>query len=179
MFRLSIILFATIGLLSSCTSYQMLTKDMIENYNWSESDLKKIQFYSSEDIVLRQVKRGNKSTIEDGEVNIQTGKEIKEIVIPKGTQGVMLFQPSSNQIAICFDAEDDSKFLMFGPNPKANDRYILLASDWDRRRGKVSYGNTKYYVDANRMLSGLMVDIKKTDVTRFDSRKAKGRKVGQ
>jgi hypothetical protein len=177
--RLSILLIGLVFTLTSCQSYQMLTQDMVDQYNWSEGELKQIQFYSSEDIVLRQVQRGKKTSIEDGEVNVQTGKEVREIVIKKGTQGVMLFQPSKNQIAVSFDAEDDSKFLIFGPNPKADGRYLLLASQWDKRKGKVTYGNTKYYVDANRLLSGLLIDIKRQDTTKFNSKQAKGRKVGQ
>ena len=177
--RLTVLLIGLVFTLTSCHSYQMLTQDMVEQYNWSENELKQIQFYSSEDIVLRQVQRGNRTSIDGGEVNVQTGKDIREIVIKKGTQGVMLFQPSKNQIAVSFDAEDDSKFLIFGPNPKADGRYLLLASEWDKRKGKVTYGSTKYFVNANRLLSGLMVDIKRKDITKFNSKQAKGRKIGQ
>lgn len=177
MYRLSLLLLGLMLSLSSCHSYQMFTQDMVEQYNWNENDLKKIQFYASEDIVLRQIQTGKRSNIENGEVNVESGRNIKEIVIQKGTKGVMLFQPSKNQIAVSFDATDDSKFLIFGPNPKANGRYILLASEWDRRKGKVTYGSTKYFVNANRMLSGLMIDIKKTDITNYNTKRAKGRTV--
>lgn len=177
--RLTILLIGFVFTLTSCHSYKMLTQDMVEQYNWSESELKQIQFYASEDIILRQIQRGKKTSIEDGEVSVQTGKEIREIIIKKGTQGIMMFQPSKNQIAVSFDAEDDSKFLIFGPNPRANGQYILLASEWDKRKGKVTYGNTKYFVNANKLLAGLMVDIKQKDITKFNSKQAKGRKVGQ
>ena len=177
--RLTILLIGLAFTLTSCHSYKMLTQDMVEQYNWSESELKQIQFYASEDITLRQIQHGKKTSIEDGEVSVQTGKEIREIVIKKGTQGIMMFQPSKNQIAVSFDAEDDSKFLIFGPNPKADGRYLLLASEWDKRKGKITYGNTKYFVNANKLLAGLMVDIKQEDITKFNSKQAKGRKVGQ
>ena len=45
--------------------------------------------------------------------------------------------------------------------------------------GKWLDENTKYFVNANKLLAGLMVDIKQKDITKFNSKQAKGRKVGQ
>ena len=165
--------------LTSCnvTNYKFITQDLIDQYQWSESDLKKIQFYTSEDIILKRQRSGNMSQITDGEITVIDGQKLEEVVIKKGTAGVLLFQPKANRLAISFDAKDDSKFLMFGPNPKANDRYMLLASEWDRQRGKVTYGDKKYWINANQLLASLLIDIKKINKVDITSDNPTGRTI--
>ena len=117
------------------------------------------------------------SQITDGEITVIDGQKLEEVVIKKGTAGVLLFQPKANRLAISFDAKDDSKFLMFGPNPKANDRYMLLASEWDRQRGKVTYGDKKYWINANQLLASLLIDIKKINKVDITSDNPTGRTI--
>jgi uncharacterized lipoprotein YehR (DUF1307 family) len=87
MYRLSLLLLVLMLSLSSCHSYQMFTQDMVEQYNWNENDLKKIQFYASEDIVLRQIQTGKRSNIENGEVNVES----KRLLFKKVQKGLCSF----------------------------------------------------------------------------------------
>lgn len=176
--RVLIILSASLLFFASCsprlTDY---TKRLENANNWSEDELRQIQFYLSADIVLKkQVKEGS-SEIVRGKIKMENGRQIEEILIRRGTPGILMFSPKEDRLAVSFEDGDESRFLMFGPNPKAGNRYVLLASDWDKRKGKVTYSGQQYYVDSNSAFSGLQVDLRRIKKTQVRSRVAKGRRI--
>lgn len=168
-------------LLTSCSpKLTPFTEDLYQENNWSESDLKKIQFYVSKDIVLRRQAVKGSSKIERGEIKVVDGKRVEEIVIRKGTPGVFLFQPKENRFAISFESREyDDPYLIFGPSKKARGRYVLRAKDWDsdRRGGKITYDDKTFYTPTESAYAVLMVDLKRFRDTKVKSRTAGGRKV--
>ena len=167
-------------LLSSCSpSLSPFTQRLYEENNWTESELRRIQFYLSEDIVLHRALKGVSSEIVEGQIKMRDGRKVEKVVIRKGTPGVLLFVPKENRFAVSFEEGANSKFLMFGPNPKARNRYILLASEWTNRKGKITYGDEKYWVEASPNLAGLMVDLSRANSVSVKSRAASGRKIGE
>ena len=174
-----IITFLGLIILMTACSPQLspFTQRLYEDNEWSKAELKRIQFYLSNDVKLKRALTGGSSEITQGKSRMEQGQQIEEIVIPKGTPGVFVFSPKSNRFAVSFD-EDDSKYLMFGANPKASNRYTLLASEWKRRQGKVSYDGKQWRVDAENAMATLLVDLKKVKKVSVDSRVAKGRRIG-
>ena len=163
--------------ISACSpSLSPFTQRLVEKNRWSESDLKKIQFYSSADIILYRDYSSGMSRIESGEIKMINGRKIEEIRIPKGTPGVAVFQPKNNRLAVSFEEHND-RFLIFGPNPKRGNSYVLLASEWKNRRGKVKYNDQQYYTTTESAVATLLVDIKKSKKVKVKSRSVKGRKV--
>jgi hypothetical protein len=164
--------------LASCApTLKYYTKDIHDDSRWSDSELSKIQFYISNDIFLwRDISKGE-SVITNGKIKMVDGREVEEVIIKKGTPGVFLFSPQKNQYAISFDANDDTKYLIFGPSEKVNGRYVLLAKDWDRRFGKVTYGDKVYRTTNESAFAYLMVNVDKIRSTKVSSTKASGRKV--
>ncbi|MEL6390139.1 MAG: hypothetical protein AAFQ02_08235, partial [Bacteroidota bacterium] len=127
----------TLLLLTSCsTNYKYFTQNLYNDYKWSDTELERIQFYLSEDIVLYRRLAGEDTEITRGRIRVVDGSEVEEVIIEKGTPGIFVQSPKQNRFAISFDP-DTNDFLMFGPNPKANGKYVLLAKDWSRRVGKV------------------------------------------
>lgn len=168
-------------LLSSCSpKLTPFTQGLYEENSWSESELKKIQYYVSEDIVLRREASKGNSRIESGEIKIVNGKRVEEIVIRKGTPGVLLFLPKANRFAISFESsKGEDPFLVFGPGNKTRGRYVLRARDWNDRGtgGKVSYGGGTYFTPTKSAYATLMVDLKRIRNTKVKSRTAGGRTV--
>jgi hypothetical protein len=167
-----------IGLfLASCSPrLTPFTQRLYEESGWTKAELKRIQFYLSEDIVLKRSLSGGSSEIVNGKIKIENGQEIEEVVIPKMTPGVFVFSPKEKRFAISFE-DSDARFLMFGPNPKAGNKYVLLASEWKNRRGKVQYDDKTWRVSADDAVSSLLVDLKKVRKVSVSSRTAGGRKV--
>lgn len=165
------------ALLSSCSrNLSYFTENLYDNNNWSESELKKVQFYLSEDIRLVRVSRRGNSDISDGQIQLDERRKVDEVVIRKGTPGTLIFAATTDRFAVCFD-EDPDYYLMFGPNPKAGGRYVLLAKDWRKRGGIISYGGAEYQTGAESAFAALMVDIKNARRSVKRSTTASGRTV--
>ncbi|MEZ4958650.1 MAG: hypothetical protein R2830_02410 [Saprospiraceae bacterium] len=176
---LNLLVLSTLSLvlLGSCsTRLTYFTQDLYERYNWSENDLKKIQFYVSQDVVLKRELKGGSSDIVSGTIKIEDGRQIEEVIIRKGTPGAFIFSPKSERFAIGFE-DSNERYLMFGPSPKFSDRYVMLASDWNRRTGEVTYDNKKWRVSSDDAFAALLVDLRKISKVDVNSRVAKGRKV--
>jgi len=172
------ILLGTILLfLGSCSpSLSPFTQKLIERNRWSEEELKEIQFYLSSDIVLTRDYNSGASRIESGEIKMVKGRKVEEVRIPKGTPGVAVFQPKRDKLAVSFESQND-RFLIFGPNPKRGGSYVLLATEWKNRRGKVKYDDKQFYTTTESGFATLLVDIKKSKKVKVKSRSVKGRKV--
>lgn len=169
---------ASTSLLASCsTNLKPFTQRLYDETGWSDNDLKRIQFYLSEDVVLiRDESSQTRSRIRNGEIEIEDGGAVEKVIIRKGTPGVFVFSPKANRLAISFD-KDDEKFLMFGPNPKANNRYLILASEWKKSSGKVTYNGRRYRIDDSDAYATLMVDLKKVRQMKVQSSTASGRRI--
>jgi len=166
-----------IVLMSSCSKkLTYLTQNMYNDFNWSEQELKKIQFYVSQDIVLYRSSKEGQSTIENGKIRLKNDRKVEEVIINKGTPGILIFSPKQDRFAVCFD-KDPNKYLMFGPNKKAKGRYVLMAKDWKRSEGTITYGNEEYYTDSSSAYASLMVDIKRAQRSIVKTNTASGRKV--
>lgn len=152
-------------------------KEMVKEYQWSEEDLKKIQFYLSEDLVLSRRLNTGESTIQSGKIKIVNGEKIEQVIIKKGTPGLLQFMPKEERYAISFDNSSPDKYLIFGTNPKMNSRIVLMGKEWDRRSGKVTYNNSVYDISANAAFSSLLVNLKRAKKVEENTEYAKGNKL--
>lgn len=173
-----IMAFATLLLSVACSpKLTPFTQRLQDENKWSESELKSIQFYLSDDLVLsRDVVRGN-SEIVSGEIKIVEGRQVEQVYIRKRTPGVILFMPKENRFAVSFDANDDRRYIIFGPNPKAGSRYTIMASEWDRNNGRVTYEGREWRVSSRNAYTAIMVDLRKMRKVSTRSEKATGRRV--
>lgn len=155
-----IFLLCLAGTIVSCSPrYTPFTANLRNEYQWTEKDLKSIQFYLSDDIVLWREVRDGDAKIKDGAIKIRDGKRVEEIVFPRRTPGVFLFEPKSNQFAVSFETSDE-KFLMFGPSKRRGADFVLLAADWKRDVGRISYDNSIYFTSDESAYARLMVDLR-------------------
>lgn len=161
---------------SSCSKkLSYFTDNLYEDYSWSEEDLKQIQFYLSSDIVLFREATSDDVRISEGKIKIRDGRKVEEIVFKKGTPGLLIFSPKQNRFAVSF--EDNDKYLMFGPNEKAGGRFVLLAKDWKKRTGQVTYGGETFYTSSASAFASLLVDLDSVGRTKYQVKKVKGRTI--
>ncbi len=153
------------------------TENLYRQNRWTENELKQIQFYVSDNIVLRRVLSGSASEIISGEIKMIDGRQVEEVVIRSGTPGVLMFMPRENRFAIAFESGVNAPYLMFGPNPRLKGRYALLASEWEDKSGIVTYGDKKYRVASTSAYASLLVNLKNIKKTSISSRIAGGRRV--
>lgn len=141
------------------------TSSLITGYQYDDEALSRIQFYLSDDIVLhRQLSQGE-STIDQGRIIIRDGRRVEEIIFREGTPGVFLFSPGDQKLAISFERGED-RYLMFGPTSRRiNGRnssegiYGLLAKEWERDHGIITYAGREYYTPNRSAYVTLLVDM--------------------
>lgn len=163
--------------LASCSPrLTPFTASLRNEYQWTDSDLKKIQFYLSDEIVLwREVKDGD-AKIKDGAIKIRDGKKVEEIRFPRKTPCVYLFEPNSNRFAMGFES-GDSQYLMFGPSKKRGSDFVLLAADWKKNLGKISYDNKIYFTTDESAYSRLLVDLRAAEKLTVKRKTVEGRTI--
>jgi hypothetical protein len=167
--------FSIIFLTSCSPAYTYFTTDLYQQEQWSEEDLRQIQFYTSKEIVLtRQISAGE-TAIAGGKIIVKNGQRYEKVVIPMNTPGVLVLMPREDRMAISFEDKDNDAFLMFGPNPEIDNRFALLAQDWEMEQGQVHYKDKVYVVDAQYAYSCLMVDLRKEGQNQYETKSVKGR----
>lgn len=164
-------------MLSSCSKNLVpYSANLPESNGWSESQIERIQFYTSDDIVLYREVSESDTRIAEGKIKFENGREIEEVVIRKGTPGVAIWQEEDQRYGIALD-KGSEQFLTFGPNPERKRRYYLLASDWEGKVGTVTYNGIDYKTSQQSANVYLMVDMRKIRKTDVNSKVARGRTV--
>lgn len=162
---------------ASCSSsLRPFTSHMLDNNEWTIDDLSGVQFYLSEDIVIWREAGKSHTQVENGKIRFEDGRQIEEIVFKEGTPGTYLFSPKRGHFAIGFE-DDPSKYLIFGPSSKVNGQYVLLAKEWHRNYGKVSYGTDIWFTHNESAFVTLLVDVSNRRKTEYRSKTVSGRKV--
>lgn len=164
----------------SCSpSLSPFTQKVYDEYHWNADDLKQIQFYISDDIVLRRKASEGETKIQNGKIKTINGEKIEELIFKRGTPCVYLFSPKEERFAISFEQADPPRYLMFGPNPKYSNRYVILAKEWDRNRGTITYEGSEWYTTTESAYACLLIDIKRATSIERKSTVVKGQKVGE
>ncbi|MEZ4978171.1 MAG: hypothetical protein R2772_02640 [Chitinophagales bacterium] len=163
--------------LSSCKTLIPLTKDLQTNNSWSDEQMKNLQYYNSETIVLHRQLNSNETGIVSGKVKIIDGKQVEEIIIKKGTPGVLAAIPDDSRLAVSFEIGDDH-YLTFGVDEKRGNRYYLRLKDFKKNEfAIVTYFNKTYNISPLSLDAYLQVNLKKINKIEKELRVAKGRKL--
>lgn len=173
-----LLLFAVLIMtLASCSPrLTPFTASLRNEYQWTDDDLKKIQFYLSEEVVLWREVRDGDAKIKDGAIKVRDGKKVEEIRFPKRTPCVYLFEPKSNRFAMGFES-GEGKYLMFGPSKRRGSDFVLLAADWKKDIGKISYDNKIFFTTDDSAYSRLLVDLRAAQKLTVKRKTVEGRTI--
>ena len=165
-----------LGILGCSPRLTPLRESLRTEQGWGERDLSQIQFYLSEDLTLYRQRRDGRTLIEGGRVRLRDGREVVEYVFERGTPGLVLQQREGGRLAVGFEA-DESRFLIFGPNRKRDGLYTLLAKEWDRNEGTLTYAGQDWKVNARDADVHLQLDLRRSGQTKVKRGKASGRRL--
>lgn len=171
-----LLLVALLGMSSCSKKLTHYTQKMSNDFGWTESDVQKVQFYLSGDVILRRNLGASDSRITNGKIRLIDGREVEEIIFKKGTPGIAIFSPKSDRLAVSFEDSDD-RYLIFGPNPKSSGRYTLLGKEWNKNIGKVTYNGVVYTTSTQSAYASLLVDLKRAKNIKYKSTTVGGRKI--
>jgi len=176
MIRISLALFFMYMLAACSPRLQPFTGNLLSQFNYDEAALERIQFYLSDEILLYRQLRQGESTIDGGRISIRNGRQVEEIIFPSGTAGVYVFSPGEDRFAISFEPGSD-KYLIFGPARSEGGPFRLLAKEWKRDYGIISYAGLEYQTPSSSAYSTLMVDIDERSRVERRVKEVKGRQV--
>lgn len=175
----SFIFIALAGLLvlSSCAPRVPFTQAVREKYKIGEEDLKRIQFYASNDIVMvrGQVSEKEKETT-DGTFTVKSGQQVEEVVIKAGTPGVVTELIDGNTLAVSFEL-DDAEGLVFADKSQKKGPYYMQTLPWKNNKRQVKYKQEMYSTSAQSNHVYLMFKMKQIRSFKRDQRVVKGRKL--
>ncbi len=163
-------------LLSSCKNFVPYTEALKTKYKLTESDLKQVQFYNSEAIILHRKFVEGSSEIAGGKIKTVNGEKIEEIIIPAKTKGVLTKYNADGKVEVSFEKSDDY-FLRFGANPNRENQFVVLATDWQNKSGKVYYNGQLFFTAPESIDAILLVDMRRIMKSEQNTRIAKGRKI--
>lgn len=171
-----IFLLITAFAISSCATKYVLNTGTINKYNLSNEDLKNLQFFNSEDIVLTRYESvAQDKKTEKGTLSLSTGKQIDQVVIKANTPGKIVKRLENGSIAVSFEP-DDTKYLIFGTS-NVSDTYKLQALSWSDGRGKVNYGSAVYYTNPGSERCFVSFRLKRQYQENSNVRIAKGNRI--
>lgn len=163
--------------MTSCAPRIPFTQGIRDKYKLSEAELKSIQFYTSDILILKrgEVSEREKDT-KEGTLTIKGGNKVEEVVIKAGTPCVIEQVFDGNRVSISFE-DGKNKFLVFGSLQNKNGYYILQSLT-DHAKPTVNYGEKLYYVTTGSDPLFLVFKIKSLHKYEVDQKVVKGKKVG-
>lgn len=145
-----------------------------EKYKLEESEIKKIQFYTSNDIILyKSVSESDRKT-DKGELIVSNKTAENRLIIKKGTRGVLMKIENPNRMLISFETDD--KTLAFESVSEAG-QYKLKTDTIVDGKAKVNYGDQSYFVSQGNGSVYLVFKIKKLNKRKSNDKIVGGRKV--
>lgn len=151
------------------------TTNLMEKYGLTKEDLRQVQFYISEEIIMEKELTGKKNEIASGKIKTFSDKRVDEIVIKRKTPCLVVDTNSKGNLKVSF-SENNEKTLNFGSTPETI-RFVLFAEKWNGRVGVVNYGGEKYQVRGFGYDASLSVKMKDIRKVKKNKTKEKGRKL--
>jgi len=183
----AILCLTSLTFLFSCSSsrkmsnYVPFTRDLQQKLEKDNIDLKQVQFYVDQKLILARNLGDQKVEVKSGVVKLQNGKYINEVVIPTLTPGICE-SVDNDKLMISF--EKGNNFLAFGPGSGYNfNNYVLYGTEWKNGTALVNYDANKFRARCGTCsdIASAMLVIRKKELDRWErkSRTLKGRTVGK
>jgi hypothetical protein len=164
-------------ILFSCGTKVPVTNQLKEEYDLTEKNMKIVQFYTSQTIILQRSKTSGKQGAEDGKLVTSNNSEQDRIIIPVNTKCVFDSYGKDGEVLIRFEL-GAGKTLKFSVRPgQSSGKYYLDANWQSGKGGELTYGNETYFATPESGSAYLMVVLKKLNKTKRKDRVVKGMKV--
>ncbi|MBL0343460.1 MAG: hypothetical protein IPP71_22940 [Bacteroidetes bacterium] len=149
------------------------TQQLREQNKLNLDELKSIQFYTSNTLVLRRGENQDKKETTNGELNILKDAVIEEVIIKAGTPCVIKDVVDGNRVTVSFD-KGGSKYLVFGSLKNKDGFYTLMALDWKNGKGTLNYGEKTFYSSQGSKDVFLVLKMKTLEKFKLERKIEKG-----
>ncbi len=140
----------------ACATYTPFTEPMLQEFKLDTKNIKTVQFYLSEEILMFKVK-SNQEFNKQGDVVVKSGEGITEKIRIKRNAPCRVEKIDKEGVFYVRFEEGKDKVLKF--KKQDNNRYYLLTEIKDNRY-QVNYGGEWYYVNTPSLVAFIMVQMK-------------------
>lgn len=171
-------LLLTVIILGSCGTKVPYTKELKQEFDLTPDKLKKVQFYSSETIILERSDKQNKmtTTSEKGDLVSSSVASSERIVIPANRRCIFEKMEEDGSIQIRFEM-GAGRVLRFTERKNISNGRLYLKALWVNGKGELDYGGAVYYAVRESASAYLMVRLKNYRKNNRKDRVVKGLKV--
>ena len=164
--------------LGSCATKVPYTTEIKKDFGLTPEKLKKVQFYTSETIILERSDDQEiiSTTGEDGELVSSERSTSERIVIPANRPCVFEEMEEDGSIQIRFEM-GTGRYLTFTERKNISNGRYYLEAQWKNGKGELDYGGTIYYAVRSSASAYLMVKLKKWKKNQRKDRVVKGMKI--
>jgi hypothetical protein len=177
--KIAVIVVAVTGLMiASCSQRLAYTEEIRKEYDLNAEKLKKVQFYTSSQIILqRSTTNGSQEISEDGKLVQNQKKEEDRLIINPSTKCIFEKFGDKGEVLIRFEVGQGKTLKFAVRQNQSNGRFYLDANWKSDKGGEVQYGNQTYYANSASGNTFLMVSVQKLKKTKRKDRVVKGIKV--
>ena len=161
--------------LNGCSPMVGLTNGAIEQYDLSDEELHRIQYYISTELMLTRGNREGSTETNKGEVIVKNEDNIDQIRIKKNTPGILIDNREKGIVGISFE-EGDDRVLYFKPR-YLNGKYTLQSVTAQNNKEYVDYAGQKYYISNSSLNTYIKFKVKKVKKIKREQRVVGGRKI--
>ncbi|RFC55580.1 LamG domain-containing protein [Brumimicrobium aurantiacum] len=168
----------TVLFLGSCATKVAYTTKIKEEFELTSDKLKKVQFYTSEIIILERSDEQTKivTTGDDGELVTSERSTSERIVIPANRPCIFEELEEDGTVQIRFEL-GNGRVLRFAERKNISDGRFYLVAQWQNGKGELDYGGSVYYAVKQSASAYLMVKLKNWKKNQQKDRVVKGMKI--
>ena len=157
------------------------TKDLRQKLEKENIDLKQVQFYIDQKLILDRNLGDQKIQVTSGVVKLENGKYINQVIVPAFTPGVCE-SAVGDRLLISFEKGNNN--LPFGPGSGYTfNEYSLYGTEWRNGTTAVTYDSNKFRARCGTCqdVASVTLLVRKSMLDKVErkSRTLKGRTVGK
>ena len=163
----------------SRNSFVPFNKELKQKLEKDNIDLKQVQFYVDQKLLLSRNMGDQKTEVHAGVVKLENGKYINEVIIPAFTPGIC-DTILNDRLMISFEKGNND--LAFGQGSGTTfSNYVLYGSEWKNGTAAVTFDSNKFRARCETCadVATATLVVRKSEIDKFERkiRTLKGRKV--
>lgn len=166
---------------TSRNNYVPFNRDLKAKLEKENIDLKQVQFYVDQKLILSRNVGDQKVEVTSGVVKLENGRYVNEVIIPSFTPG-LCEGIEGEKLMISFEKGNNN--LAFGPGSGYTfNEYVLYGTEWKNGTATVTFDSNKFRArcgSCGDVASATLV-IRKSELDKMErkSKVLKGRTIGK
>jgi hypothetical protein len=180
-----ILCFIATALITSCGSsrknFVPFTRDLRTKLEKENIDLRQVQFYIDQKLILSRNLGDQKVEVKSGVVKLENGKYTNDVIIPAFTPGIC---DNTDNDRLMINFEKGNNDIAFGPGSGYTfNEYVLYGTEWKNGTAAVTYDSNKFRARCGTCsdIASATLVIRKSELDKMEkkSRTLKGRTVSE